>query len=117
MFNLDGTGATLVHVGPTAKRPEHTIDNKPLTKGTIYRDTDICKTIIWDGNRWIEEDGATAGVKRSGTFSNKPIATDIYVGFKYFCTDKQTVEGATDGIEIIHKGNNVWVDTLGKVVS
>ena len=87
LFNLDGTGATLVHVGPTANRPEHTIDNKSLTKGTIYRDTDICKTIMWDGNRWVEEDGATAGVKRSGTFSNKPASTDIYVGFKYFCTD------------------------------
>ena len=117
LFNLDGTGATLVHAGPTTKRPEHTIDNKSLTKGTIYRDTDICKTIIWDGNKWVEEDGATPGVKRSGTFSDKPIATDIYVGFKYFCTDKQTVEGATNGIEIIHKGNDVWVDALGRVVS
>lgn len=117
LFNLDGTRATFVHVGSTAKRPEHTIDNNPLTKGTIYRDTDICKTIIWNGNKWVEEDGATPGVKRSGTFSDKPIATDIYVGFKYFCTDKQTVEGATNGIEIIHKGNDVWVDALGRVVS
>lgn len=117
LFNLDGTRATLVHAGSTANRPEHTIDNKSLTKGTIYRDTDICKTIIWNGNKWVEEDGATPGVKRSGAFSDKPIATDIYVGFKYFCTDKQTVEGATDGIEIIHKGNNVWVDALGRVVS
>ena len=117
LFNLDGTGATFVHAGPTAKRPEHTIDNKSLTKGTIYRDTDICKTIMWDGNKWVEEDGATPGVKRSGTFSDKPAAANIYVGFKYFCTDKQTVEGATAGIEIIHKGNDVWVDALGRVIS
>lgn len=54
---------------------------------------------------------------RSGTFANKPAAADIYVGFLYFCTDKQTVEGATDGIEIIHKGNDVWVDALGRVVN
>ena len=66
---------------------------------------------------WIEDDGAIAGVNRSGTFANKPSASDIYIGFRYFCTDKQTTEGATDGIEIIHKGNNVWVDALGRVVS
>jgi hypothetical protein len=41
----------------------------------------------------------------------------IYVGFRYFCTDRQTAEGATDGIEIIHKGNDVWVDALGRVIS
>lgn len=66
---------------------------------------------------WEEEDGATAGVNRSGTFAEKPAASDIYVGFKYFCTDKQTAEGQTNGIEIIHKGNDVWVDALGRVVS
>lgn len=56
-------------------------------------------------------------VSTSGTFADKPAAADIYVGFKYFCTDKQTAEGATDGIEIIHKGSDVWVDALGRVVS
>lgn len=66
---------------------------------------------------WVESDGAKAGVNRNGTFANKPSATDIYVGFKYFCTDKQTAEGQTNGIEIIHKGNDVWVDALGRVVS
>ena len=69
------------------------------------------------GYKWVEFDNATAGVLRSGTFSQKPAAADIYVGFKYFCTDKQTTEGAIDGIEIIHKGNDVWVDALGRVVS
>ena len=56
-------------------------------------------------------------VSTSGTFSNKPSSSDIYVGFRYFCTDRQTTEGATDGIEIIYKGNDVWVDALGRVVS
>ena len=42
----------------------------------------------------------------------------IYIFRKlYFCTDKQSTEGGTNGIEIIHKGNNVWVDALGRVVS
>lgn len=73
--------------------------------------------VWWNGSEFIEADIAKAGVNRSGTFVNKPAATDIYVGFRYFCTDKQTTEGATDGIEIIHKGNDVWVDALGRVVS
>ena len=66
---------------------------------------------------WFESDGAKAGVSRSGTFANVPASSDIYVGFEYFCTDKQTVEGTTDGIMIYHKGNNVWVDALGRVIS
>ena len=55
----------------------------------------------------------------SGTFANKPTVSNnnIEVGFKYFCTDKQTAEGQSNGIEIIHKGNDVWVDALGRVVS
>lgn len=65
----------------------------------------------------IEYDNVKLGVRRSGTFANKPAAADIYVGFRYFCTDKQTTEGATDGIEILHKGNNVWVDALGRTIS
>ena len=56
---------------------------------------------------------------RSGTFANKPTTTDynLNIGDSYFCTDKQTAEGATNGVMIYHKGNNVWVDALGRVVS
>ena len=52
---------------------------------------------------------------KSGTFASRPINSPI--GFKYFCTDKQTSEGATNGIMIYHKGNNVWVDALGRIIS
>ena len=75
---------------------------------TFYIDK-VCK-------KWVEADGAKAGVPRSGTFAAKPSAADIYVGFRYFCTDMQTTEGETDGIEIIHKGSDVWVDALGRTV-
>lgn len=51
----------------------------------------------------------------SGDFSEKPLSPKI--GFAYFCTDRQTTEGATNGIMIYHKGNNMWVDALGRVVS
>ena len=59
------------------------------------------------------------GSRTSGIFADKPTVAknNIPIGYKYFCTDRQTTEGATDGIEIIHKGNDVWVDALGRVVS
>ena len=50
-----------------------------------------------------------------GNFANKPDGAPI--GFVYFCTDRQTSEGATNGIEIIHKGDNTWVDALGRIIS
>ena len=56
------------------------------------------------------------GIKNNaGTFADKPASP--YIGFRYFCTDKQTAEGQTDGIDIIYKGNNVWVDALGRTIS
>lgn len=50
----------------------------------------------------------------SGLFEEKPV--DVEVGYPYFCTDKQTTEGSTDGIMIYHKGDNVWVDALGRII-
>lgn len=50
----------------------------------------------------------------SGLFENKP--KNPSVGTLYFCTDRQTAEGATDGIVIYHKGGNIWVDALGRIV-
>lgn len=52
--------------------------------------------------------------KLSGSFSNKP--KNVKVGYQYFCTDKQTSEGASNGIVIYYKGNNVWVDSLGRTI-
>lgn len=52
--------------------------------------------------------------KTSGKFSEKPNSAPI--GFSYFCTDKQTSESSINGIMIYYKGDNVWVDSLGKVV-
>lgn len=89
----------------------------PLYDGQSKFSSTDKKPAWWNGTNWVNSDGAVYTVNRSGTFAQKPDASKIYVGYRYFCTDKQTTEGATDGIEIIHKGNNVWVDTLGRIVS
>lgn len=57
---------------------------------------------------------AVKGLVGSGTFAAKP-ATPA-VGDQYFCTDKQTTEGAADGIVIYYNGTN-WVDALGRTIS
>mgnify|MGYP007013881522 CR=1 FL=1 len=51
----------------------------------------------------------------SGAYADRP--TSPNVGQMYFCTDKQTTEGATNGIPIYYKGNSVWVDALGRTIS
>lgn len=77
------------------------------------------RTVVFDGNVYRNFDGTKVNTPIEGNFANKPTVADhsIYRGFRYFCIDRQTTEGATMGIDIIHKGSDVWVDALGRVVS
>ena len=71
----------------------------------------------WNGSKWIERDGASAGVRRSGTFAQKPTGSSIYVGFRYFCTSGATVQGTSlSNIELFYTGSS-WVDALGRTAS
>lgn len=55
----------------------------------IENDYNLAETITFSLPKtdWIEEDGANAGVVRSGTTSQRPAIADVYVGFQYFDTD------------------------------
>lgn len=77
---------------------------------------DLQKVLFSVGDKWVDAFGNRAGTKYYGKFSEKPSSDYATIGFAYFCTDKQTVEGSTNGIIIYHKGNNVWVDALGRVI-
>ena len=66
-------------------------------------------------NKMVDGNNNDVSFKYSGSFSQRP--SNSNVGFAYFCTDKQTEEGTTNGIMIYHKGGDVWVDALGRVVS
>ena len=71
----------------------------------------------WNGTKWVERDGASAGVRRSGTFAQKPSGSNIYVGFRYFCTSGVTIQGTSmTNIEIFYTGSG-WVDALGRTAS
>lgn len=103
--------------------PENVViqDNVDRIRGQKEGDTFFNHTtsqkVTWNNTQWVEYDGAKNGVKRTGAYSEKPLSKDIYVGFHYFCTDLQAQGGNTKGIEIIYKGNNEWVDALGRKVS
>ena len=73
---------------------------------------------LWyDGTTFRMSDGTLFNSNKYGTFSQKPSSLNISVGYAYFCTDKQTSESSTNGIMIYHKGNDIWVDALGRVIS
>ena len=98
-------------MGPSSDRP--TYNNIPT--GYKYYDTTLGKFIWWNGTKWVDGNNNNADFKYSGIFSQRP--SNPNVGFAYFCIDRQTSEGSTSGITIYHKGDNVWVDALGRVVS
>lgn len=69
----------------------------------------------YNGTEYIDANGISINKKKTGIFAQKP--TGVPVGFPFFCTDKQTIEGQSDGIMLYHKGGDVWVDGLGRVIS
>lgn len=86
--------------------------------GQEFYNTTIKKKQWWDGKKWTDSNGIPSDVSNYGIYNNKPLSsTGIPIGFTYFCTDRQTTEGTTNGIMIYHKGSDVWVDALGRVVS
>lgn len=58
--------------------------------------------------------GNTSILAGSGTFEEAPASPTT--GTQYFCTDKQTAEGETDGIVIYYNGTD-WVDALGRAIT
>ena len=61
---------------------------------------------------WSENDGAKAGVIRSGATTERPAGYSIYIGFKYFDTTlgKPIYASAISGDTV------TWVDATGATV-
>lgn len=58
---------------------------------------------------WIEEDGAVAGVLRSGNTASRPNGGDIYIGFMYMDTEV----GKPIYAKTISGDTVTWVDAVG----
>ena len=63
---------------------------------------DAAETVTFEvpATSWIEDDGATAGVARSGDTASRPASADIYTGFEYFDTDL--------GLKVVWNGS-AWI--------
>ena len=96
----------------------HTVvPEEMLTTGSCLYDHALKKAVYWDAddNIWKDSMGNKAKINSSGIFANKP--TDyIKVGFPYFCTDKIAVNNNIYGLVLFYKGDNTWVDAMGRVV-
>lgn len=86
---------------------------KKLKSTLIGKNNDTKSSNTINGAKKYADD-AVANLIKSGTFANKPDSPSA--GDMYFCTDKQTTEGAADGIMIYYNGTD-WVDALGRTVS
>lgn len=101
-FDLNGTTIT-IPAGCTLK-----FDGGSFNNGTIITNN-TTKLINYNGNAILNGNHIN-----SGLFSNKPINTII--GKTYFCTDKKSPESTQPGLMIYHKGNNVWIDSMNRIV-
>lgn len=118
LFNIDGSKA-YKKKGNTSERPIASPGNEEgffISNGGNFYDTTLGKPIWYNGTKYIDSFGNGADIKYAGTFDEKPLSDDIKVGYSYFCKDRQTIEGLSNGIMIYYKGNNIWVDALGRVV-
>ena len=82
---LRGSSANYSTEGPIHMRPK--LAAKDI--GFSYYCTDRHITITWSGTDWFEPDGEVAGIRRSGSFSSRPIPHNI--GFSYFNTDTRRI--------------------------
>lgn len=84
--------------------------------GDFYFDTTLKKPLWVNNGDWVDSDGLGINIKKVGTFEERPNKSLIPIGFQYFCTNKNTEEGQQMGILIINKGEDVWVDSLGRTI-
>ena len=89
--------------GTTENRPPN-VQMAAFEVGYPYYDTSIGRPVYWN-NAWVEQDGEAAGIKRTGTSSQRPTPTNI--GFDYFDT--------TLGKKIYWNGTS-WVDSNGETI-
>lgn len=70
------------------------------------------KIIWWNGTRYVDGEGVRYDALHSGTWANRPTASEVPVGFQYFCIDKPSSPGSP-----IYCTGEGWVYADGTAVS
>lgn len=90
--------------GTTAQRPIL----KTVRRGADYYDTTLKRMIVWNGEKWIEEDGEEAGIARVGSISTANGLTPNRRGFGFYCT---TIS------KMIFWTGSAWIEEDGEVAA
>lgn len=82
--------------------------------GYQYYDENLGKPLYWNAfiEKFCESDGAEAGVKRSGTKAERPLGSQIYIGFQYYQIDEENGTFAIWCSEI-RSGTAIWAKVDG----
>lgn len=88
-------------IGTTENRPTHFLYN-----GYEYYDTTLEKKILWNGTAWVNLDGSSFDIKKSGTTDERP--SNVEIGFIYKDTTLNKL--------IIWNGSS-WVNMDGTVLT
>lgn len=93
-----------------------------VIKGQCVFSNSLKKPVYYNGVKWIESDGATAGVKRRGSATERPNGEDIYKGFQYYDSTIEKFIFAKD-ITIVTDPDTqessytvTWTDAMGNAV-
>ena len=114
-------------IGTTDKRKSMTLSS--ANEGFLYYDTTLGKLILWNGTEWVESDSQAAGIKRAGTWSQRPNADGSFLdnGFQYFLLESEpdedpdgnpmeSITGNGKPIWWIQDGRK-WVDAFGNTIT
>ena len=102
---LNINGAKVLPNYNALKNSTLTVTGNPALGTVSILENGILTT--FNGTKWIEEDGASAGVRRGGTTAQRPIYSEVYVGFEYFDTDLNAS---------VYWDGEDWVSALNDIV-
>jgi hypothetical protein len=124
-YTYDGLPLSLRRHGGTQKRPAL---NENFVSFQFF-DTTLNKAIWWNGTEWVEGDNQAAGIKRAGTWSQRPNADGSFLdnGFQYFLLESEPDEDPDGNPMESITGNGKpiwwiqdsrkWVDATGATVT
>lgn len=107
-FCLFAINAPKLNFGNTASRPSPLFTHV----GFKYFDTSISMPVYWNGNKWVDSKGMTAGKHSGNVFDlSKLLLSNGDIGYEYFVSGINKMLYAS---RIDNQGKATWIDCLGQ---